>query len=117
MTATMIDNFDQLADLVEDDDLVVVQMQNLRAAAKWDRLTMGALDAITDELRQRALGVYPGLTQNRHEEVRVYRIGTPIGNLVESVIKPSDQGDKRLREAATNSGQELIRKIRGLVCE
>ena len=113
----MIDSFDALATLVEDEDLVQVQMQVLRKAAKWDRLTLGALDAITDELRQRALGVDPGLSQDRFEEVRVYKIGTPIGNLVESVITPSEQGDKRLREAAANSAQEIVRKIRGLVCE
>ncbi|RIK08225.1 MAG: hypothetical protein DCC49_09180 [Acidobacteria bacterium] len=117
MTTVRIESFDELADLVQDEGLAVVQMHSLRTAAKWDRLTARTLEAIKDELRKRALGVYPGLSEDRHDEVRIYKIGTPLGNLIESVINPSEQGDRRLQEAATNSAQELIRQIRVLVCE
>ncbi len=117
MTAVQIQDFDELSELVSQEDIVVVQMQTLRSAANWDRLTQGAIDAIGDQLRGRALGVYPELSQDRWREVRVYKIGTPIGNLVESVTTPSDAGDRRLREAATKAGQEILQKIRGLVCE
>ncbi len=117
MTAVQIKDFDDLAEQVSQEDIVVVQMQTLRSAAKWDRLTPGAVEAIADELRRRALWVYPELSQDRWREVRVYKIGTPIGSLVESVTDPSEAGDRRLREAATNAGQEILQKIRGLVCE
>lgn len=117
MTSVQIESFDDLADQVQDEGITVVQMHTLRAAAKWERLTLRALEAIEDELRKRALGCYPRLLEDRHAEVRIYKIGTPLGNLVESVIKPSDRGDNLLREVASNSNQELIRKIRMLVCE
>lgn len=110
MTAAPISSFDDLADLVQDEGLAVVQMYVLRDAAQWSRLRAGTLAVIEDELRKRALWVYPALSENRHDEVRVYKVGTQLGNLVEAVTHPSEQGDNLLQEAATNSGQELIRR-------
>jgi len=100
----------------EQGDLLCVKMSDLRDAAGWDRLTRGTCRAIEEGLRQNALWHFPELVVNRHAEVRIYRVGTPLGNLVEAILKPTHAGDEFLREAGSGEAQRLLLDIRKLVC-
>jgi hypothetical protein len=111
-------DFDDINNQVDDDGgITSVQMANLRDAAGWERLTERALGNIEDHLRQRGLGVFPELSGNRYEDVRIYRLGTPLGRLVAAVLTPTLDGDELLKEIGNNRASELLTKVRDLVCE
>ena len=110
--------FDELDQLVaENGNLIDVTMAQLRDAARWDRLTGGAIKVVEDQLGQRGLGHFPALTENRHQTVRIFKNRTDLGKLVEAVLSPTDGGDKELREAANRDADQLVRRIRELVCD
>ena len=56
----------------------------------------------------------------QHEQVRVYKRGTPIGDVIETVLAPGEGNDKKLidkfSEAQPKRG-EIIEQIRQLVAE
>lgn len=112
------DSIDELADLVEDSgNLITCVMSQLRDAAGWDRLTARIADDIENKLAQKALGAFPSpLPQSRRAEVRVYRKGTKLGNLVEAVLEPADHRDELLRVTAGRDSDEIVEQIRRLVC-
>lgn len=110
-------DFDELDEWVlEEDNLVTVSGVGLRNAAGWSRMTEGTVAFIEDELKKRALGCFPRLSADRHAEFRIYKKGSPLGNLIEAVLQPTDSGDKLLRESSSGAAQEILRKIERLVC-
>lgn len=113
------DTFEELGDLVDSSDgLVVVTAEQLRDAADWQRLTQGAIEDIANGLAQHGLGSFPPMEPGqRGAEVRVYRRGTALGNLVDAVVRPGAPGDRRLRETANNTAADVVARIRKMVCE
>jgi len=106
----------KLAETVaEAGDVLCVKMSELRDAAGWDRLTKGTFGAIEDGLRQNALWHFPELVINREARVRVYKVGTPAGKLIEAVLNPTDAGDELLREAGGDEAKRLLQDIRQLI--
>lgn len=112
-------SFQELAELVDEHDgLYVTTAVKLRDVAQWQRLTSGAIEEIDNNLVQHALGYYPDISPgDRFSEVRVYRRGLDVGNVIEAVLDPTEHGDKLLREAATGGAAETVRSIRRMVCE
>lgn len=118
MTDQGFDTMDELEELVRDNEgLFVAEMGELRYAVERERLGNGALVLIEDGLRARALGHYPELTLERHDEIRIYKIGTPVGVYVETVLYPSTHGDKLLKEAASQEAVTILQRVRQLVSE
>ena len=56
----------------------------------------------------------------QHEQVRVYKRGTPIGDVIDTVLAPGEGNDKKLidkfSEAQPKHG-EIIEQFRQLVAE
>lgn len=64
------------------------------------------------------MGHYPaGLPFFQHEAVRVYKLGTPVADLIEAVLVPNAQHDDELREKAGGDESTILRQIRELVCQ
>lgn len=114
-----MNSWDELVRLVEENDnLATVTMLKLRNLAGWSRLTAAAADTIEDGLKQNGLGYFPRpMPTDRHSELRVYRLGTPMGRLVESVLDPTEHGDSHLRETASGNASDVLQRVRRLVCE
>jgi hypothetical protein len=113
-----VDYDDLRQKVVGEGDLYDTEMEELRAIHGALRLGSNVRDAISEQLNAHGLGHIPAvLPSYQSEAVRIYRLGTPIGDLVQAVQRPSAAGDTLLRTVAGGDAQATIRKIRELVCE
>jgi hypothetical protein len=98
--------------------LLAISMEQLRDIHGAGRLGVHVRDAISGSLQRYGLGHFPEeLPAYQEQDVRIYQLGTPLADLVHAVLDPKPARDEILRQAAGQSGQDLIRKIRELVCE
>lgn len=92
-------------------------MGELKEIQGAGRLGVNVREAISKALASHGLGHLPAdLPANQWEEVRVYKLGTLLSDVVDAVTKPSNKGDEVLRAVSSNDSQETLRKIRELVC-
>ncbi|WP_395793836.1 hypothetical protein [Aquimonas sp.] len=96
-------------------------METLRDAHGAQKLGVNVRSAISQELAGIGLGHVPvELPTYQHEPVRLFKRGTPVGQLIESVLDPGEQNDKLLTERFASAGpdySEIVEKIRRLVAE
>jgi hypothetical protein len=98
--------------------LYLTQMGELREAHKAGRLGVNVREAISDRLRSRGIGHIPkDLPSYQEEEVRLYRLGDPIGKVIDAVLHPSEPGDRVLLQSVGSSAADVLARIRELVCE
>ena len=111
--------YDQIAKQVDaSNGLYVTRMEELRDAHQASRLGVNVRDAISDRLRSRGIGHVPDvLPPYQEDEVRLYRLGDPIGKVIEAVLRPSDAGDQILRQSVGSTATDILAKVRELVCE
>lgn len=64
------------------------------------------------------LGHYPAeLPDWQEHQVRIYRLGSPIADLIEAALSPGSEGDIVIREASSGDAQKTLSEIRELVCQ
>lgn len=103
--------------------LLKTTLGELRDAVQFGRLGKYVIEEIARKLHGEGLGYFPSwvLDDNefprQHQELRVYRNGTVLAELVKAIEDPSDHGDDRLRETALESHGETLDRIRALVCQ
>ena len=109
----------ELRKLVETEDgLLACSMVELREMAGAGRLGVHVKAEISRQLSGAGLGHFPSeLPQYQHEEVRVYRLGSPMEDIVKAVLNPSGVGDKKLRQSVNTGAQEILNQVRALVCD
>ena len=94
-------------------------MAELRDAHGSRKLGVRVLAEISQVLAGLGFGHVPiGLPSHQHELVRLYKRGTPVGQLIDSVLTPSEQNDKALVEWVGTTGPDytaIIQSIRDLV--
>ena len=114
-------NWDTLRDEVtESGDVLTVDMLRLREVHQVSKLGSTVRKNISDKLHGAGLGHYPqSLPQYQEQEVRLYRLGTPIADLVAAVIAPGSDNDEKLKAATGNgaNADEILDRIRELVEE
>ena len=102
-------------------NLLTVTMEQLRETHGAGRLGVHVRDDISQSLAGMGLGHVPQeLPSYQHELVRLYKRGTPIGQLIEVVLSPSEQHDRTLVERFGTKGPDyvaIIQKIRDLVAD
>ena len=95
-------------------------MWKLRDACGYGRLGVHVVQDIAARLRAVGLGYLPAgrdLPRDQYATVHLYLRDSPVGEVVEAVLHPSEAGDARLREAAGSDAAEILQQIRALVCE
>ena len=93
-------------------------MEELREMEGAGRLGVHVRSAISRTLAGAGLGHIPReLPTYQHQEVRIYRLGSPMEDIVNAVLSPSDAGDQKLRDAVDADKQEVLNQIRSLVCD
>jgi len=91
-------------------------MEQLRDAHGAARLSIHVRDAIANTLAGLGLGHVPRiLPAYQHELVRLYKKGTPVGDLIEIVLTPGGENETKLKEKVADAG--IVSKIRELVSE
>lgn len=101
----------------EDGGLHVTTMEVLREIEGAGRLGKLVRDSISRNLEAHGLGHLPAeLPAYQELPVRLYVKNSAIAQVVSAVLHPSAHGDQVLREAGTSESDEIVRKIRELVC-
>jgi hypothetical protein len=115
----MTDTYEDLKDAVEENGgLYVTTMAELRDIRGAGRLSAGICNAISADLASHGLGHIPDeLPTSQWSEARIYRLGSPIAAVASAVLEPSTAGDKTLRNLSSDDAQDIIQRIRELVCE
>jgi hypothetical protein len=113
-----VKNMEDLLDLVEaHGDVYTLTMERLRDAYGAGRLGVHVRDGISNALARLGLGHFPApLPESQEMPVRLYRRGTPVGDLIEAVLAVDSKRDDQLRQATAGDEMNIIRKIRELVC-
>lgn len=101
----------------ESGGVATFKMVDVRDAHGAGRLGVHVRTNITKELKGLGLGHFPSeLPDSQYAEVRIYKLGSPVADLIEAVLKPGAAGDVQLREAASSEAQRILAEIRGIVC-
>jgi len=100
-------------------NLLTVTMEQLREAHGAGRLGVNVRSEISQLLAGMGLGHVPQELPNYQDElVRLYKRGTPVGQLIEVVLTPGEQHDGTLIERFSTQGLDyaaIVQKIRELV--
>lgn len=93
-------------------------MEELREIEGAGRLGQHVRASISGNLLSHGMGHLPAeLPSYQDFEVRVYRLGTALADVINAALNPSTSGDQILRQVAASDAQDVIKKIRALVCE
>jgi hypothetical protein len=93
-------------------------MHELRDAFGAGRLGVTVRASISKELSALGLGHVPtDLPDSQLEYVRLYKKGTSVAEIIESVLTATERQDAALREMAAGDSQRLLQKIKALVCD
>ena len=108
------------ANVENNGNVLTVTMERLRDAHGVAKLGVHVRDNISSELAGIGLGHVPQeLPAYQHELVRLFKYGTPVGELIATVLTPGEQADGKLSEQFEGDVDysEIVRKIRELVAE
>lgn len=115
------DKFEAIESRVRaNDNVLTMKMSDLKDAVGAGRLGIYVRERITESLRAKGLGHVGPLPENQWSEVRLYKLGTPVGRLIEAVQTPGTSGDEVILEAVAGERGEagkLVEEIRKLVCK
>ena len=80
------------------------------------RLGPYVIERISKDLAGKGLGHYPSeLPQNQWDEVRIYRLGSQIADLIAVATQVGNENDQRLRDLVSDDAARIIEQIRKLV--
>lgn len=98
--------------------LYTTTMEELREIEGAGRLGQHVRSAISGSLAANGMGHLPDeLPAYQEYAVRVYRLGTSLADVINAVLNPTGAGDQILRQVGTSDAQDVIKRIRQLVCE
>jgi len=108
----------ELREAVENEgDLLAVPMWVVRDAYGAERLGKIVRQNIATALANEGLGSVPmDVPDRQYEIVRIYRLGTGVAQIIDAVLKPTTEGDVRLRSASSSEALQQINRIREIVC-
>jgi len=97
--------------------VLTTTMQEVRDAYGSGRLGVNVREGISELLLQQGIGHIPRkLPAYQDQPVRLYRLGSPVGKLIQAALKVSDRNDEVLRRAAAGDASKVLQKVRELVC-
>ena len=103
----------------ENGNLLTVTMEDIRRAeGQYGKLGPHVQVKLGQWLANEGMGAFPpNLKRYQYEEIRVYRSGTGMANVVAAVLEPSKNGDTELRKYVSedSDAQEKLDQIRAIV--
>lgn len=102
----------------ECDGIATLEAWQVRDAYGVQRLGSEVRRNITQALKGHGIAHLPAQFPDRaHTKVRIYKMNSAAAGLIEAVLTVGENEDQRLREAAGGSAEEILGRIRELVCE
>jgi hypothetical protein len=99
-------------------NLIVLTAEQLRDAYGVRKLGVRVRAGISQELFDEGLGHIPEeIPDDRRAEIRIYRLGTELADVIEAILRPSARGDAKLRAYGSNDAILTLEKVRSLVCQ
>jgi hypothetical protein len=118
MATSNEDKFDELRARVEaNQSVLTVRMEELRDAFGVRRLGVHVCDQIESRLAGVGLGHFPHLEPDGWMEVRLFKLGTPMAELILAATEPGAPQDATLRAKVESEASATLAQIRALVCE
>lgn len=113
-----MNTFEELKAAVEaNQNVLSVKMEILRDIFGVRRLGIHVCTEISRKLSGVGLGTFPEtLEPDAWVTVRVFKLGSPMGELLSAANRPGEAEDRLLRAAAENDASETVGKIKALVC-
>jgi hypothetical protein len=101
-----------------DGHVMTTTMLSLRNGFGYGRLGPHVAQFISGRLASAGLGHAPSpLPLDQFQTVLIYTLGSPVANLVDAALRPSEAGAKALRNAGGGQAADLLAQIKALVCE
>jgi len=101
--------------------VLTTTMDVLRDADGAGKLGVHIRASISRNLAGMGIGHVPAeLPANQRDQVRLYKRGTPVGELIECALNPGEDNDRKLVEQGTSDGLDyraIVQRIRELVEE
>jgi hypothetical protein len=115
-------SWDEIKQKVEkNQNVVTLNMEELRDAHGVAKLGVNVRAEISSTLAGMGLGHIPvELPSWQSEQVRVYKKGTPVGELIDTVLTTGEQNDGKIVNQFAKPGTDyaaVVRKIRDMVAE
>ena len=106
--------YDELSTIIDDSDgVATILMEDLRNAHEVKKLGVTVRENIAKKLQGRGLGfVGKELPGYQDQSVRIYRLGTPVADLINAVMNPGVEHDIVIRGSAHNEAQETLNRIK-----
>lgn len=116
--ATTITSLNDIKARVEANGNVdTLRMDEVRDAYGAGRLGVHVRANISKALQGMGLGHYPAvLPDSQYAHVRIYKLGSPVADLIDAVLNPGPDGDEHIRELAGGNANDLLAQVRELVC-
>lgn len=98
--------------------VLTVRVGDVRDAFGYGRLGINVRDRISKELKGLGISHYPVEVPDWQEiPIRLFRMGSPIADLIDAVLNPSQGHDEELRQAVSGSASDILNQVRALVCQ
>jgi hypothetical protein len=115
-------NWEEIKQEVETNgNLRTFTMETLREAHGSGKLGVHVRREISKSLAGMGLGHIPQeLPNSQREQVRLYKRGTAVGELIETVLTPGESNDRKLVEKLAETDNDyvsIVEQIRDLVSE
>lgn len=119
-----LETINDLVKKVDEDEICVVELYDLRNIAGYSRLGTRVLVELSQLLRDHGLGYFPARMIDDNDsprfsdEVRVYKQNSNIGTIVSAVQYPTETKDEYLLEIGASKesvAAETLEKIRAMV--
>ncbi len=111
-------NLDEVAQAVTNHGgLMTMRMSQLRDAHGAGRLGIHVRTGISAALAERGIGHYPPeLPGDQIDDVRLYKLGSPAAELIQSVTTLGADEDEKLRQFAGGDAAKVLQRVRELIC-
>ena len=104
--------------VTQNGNVITVRAGDLRDAFGYDRLGINVRAEISKGLKSLGIAHYPAEMPDWQEvPVRLYRMGTPVADIIDAVVTPSKAHDDELTGLIGGNAAEILNKIRALVCQ
>jgi hypothetical protein len=104
--------------VVENGGVLTVRVGDVRDAFHYGRLGIHVRAEISKKLNGLGIAHYPTEVPDWQENpIRLYRMGTPVADLIDAVLNPTESHDEEIRGAVSGAAADILNQIRGLVCQ